>query len=949
MPFYERNLQALLSQNSFLAARLVAFQGNERFEVFQDPSDTLNVNIVDKKTQAIFYDGIPKDEIVRQVDRFENEFSRYPVLFVYGVANGLFLKLLLQNENHTHTIVIEPELEVLYIAFHLLDFSAEINAGRLYFFLDNEIDFMKAVAIFSDSAIKVFSKTYHLEPNILYYEQVYGDALLECNAKIVRGIQHVVTGLGNDTSDALIGLEWHLANIYKMIETPTLLELIQKAKTTKTAIIISTGPSLSKQLPLLKSIKEHATLLSVDASLPILEKHGIKPDMVFSIERVAETAEFYHRTSREFQEGIICAMSSLSHPALVESINGATLQMSMRPFGYTRYFNLPEYGYIGIGMSAANMAYELAFHAGFDTIILIGQDLAYAPDGGSHSQGHVFGSLKQRKDDVIVQGYGGKENVRTSVIWNMFRNFFENDIQIANDSGTVTVNATEGGARIHGAIELPFAEAIRQYIDQERVKERIVLSKPDSAEVEAKKRFVAEKISFMENYVETTQKRVADLFEKVAECVERLDKMKAKDNLAAVDYDELAVLMGEIDEIKVKFDDPEFVDIFIDAAQALIVHHELEIARIQVRAINNDDDRRMKMIDWIYAHKAWLFALAGIMEAEMIGIKRRGEQSQYVHKAKFGESSEVIIGSFYDYRYEVNEFEIELLIDGESVVNKRLSVAKDQKGFFTVSIPARFYDNQVHGIVVREKHTGIILAGMPEQRILLNDDQPKAAFMESLDDIDTVKVKELYCKDAIGFLAVDENLENEDFVRYIRELSAHFPNAKLKAFYFEKDKISRLQELFEGITVETILLRNFEQFVENVEIYIDGFEMKSSIRVLNNALTQNSPHIHIITYKIPSMPEKVRELDYQSGVQQHLILNNLPLFGYTPEFAKNNNDNIIRMHYNAILEKLDKPLLQDDDLISTVAYFESIKYALKYPEFKAHFNHIRNAVFSLVR
>jgi hypothetical protein len=933
MNTFERNIKSLIKSNSSLGTRLFAIDGNERYEVFQDPNDPLNVNIFDNRNKVIFYEGRPQDEILAQVDRFEEEFSRYPVIFIYGIANALFVKLLLQNINHTHIIVIEPEIELLYIALNLIDFSTEINKKRVHFFENHEIDFVRSVGIFSDPQIKVFCKTYHLEPNISYYEQYYGEVLVQCNANMVRAIHHVVTGLGNDTTDALIGLEWHLANVSKMIETPTLAELIQKMKTTKTAIIISTGPSLAKQLPLLQTIKEHATLLSVDASLPILEKYGIKPDVVFSIERVAETAEFYLRTSPEFQKGIICAMSSLSHPLLVESVNGATMQMSMRPFGYTRYFNRPEYGYVGIGMSAANMAYEAAFHAKFETIILIGQDLAYGSDGKSHSEGHIFGSLKKRQDDISVEAYGGEGSVQTSVIWNMFRNFFENDIYTAAQEGVTTINATEGGARIHGADELTFSETISRYIDTNVVKEPIILTQSTSDSIEEKKRDVEEKIVFMESYVEMMQKKVSTLFEKVALMCGKLDNLRAKENLQKVDYDALAELMQEIDEIKSKFDEDEFVNIFIDVTQALIVHHELEIAQLQVRPIRDDDDRRLKMIDWIYAHKSWLFALAGIMEAELVAIKRRGKDSRFVHEAKLDDSGDSIMGYLYDFSRNDTYFEINLIVDNEIVTCKTIEAVHPQKGSFSFSIPARFYNDQVHDVMVREKHTGIVLSGMPDRRLFLSGNRAKAEFMESFDHIDSEKIKDLYCKNGIGFLAVKENLEDNDFMGYLKELIDSFSTITLIAFEIANEQTIGLDKVFgkQSERVRLIAIKNIDEIAENIEILI--LNRSNSLDLITSTIVQKySDEIFCTEYLKSFRTSKMTQIPVT-------IKNNREIFGINSEQMECWGSSLQELLYSSLMAKIgaDDFVFDKENSLYRLTYFDTIDYVLNYAGFKKNF------------
>ena len=118
-----------------------------------------------------------------------------------------------------------------------------------------------------------------------------------------------------------------------------------------------------------------------------------------------------------------------------------------------------------IGMSAANMAFEAIFHAKFENCILIGQDLAYGSDGETHSDGHLYGTKESRKRATMdVTAYGGEGSVKTTEIWNLFRNFFESDIYYAKQQGMQVINATEGGARIEGSVEMPFAEARNNFV-----------------------------------------------------------------------------------------------------------------------------------------------------------------------------------------------------------------------------------------------------------------------------------------------------------------------------------------------------------------------------------------------------------------------------------------------------------------------------------------------------
>jgi hypothetical protein len=41
-----------------------------------------------------------------------------------------------------------------------------------------------------------------------------------------------------------------------------------------------------------------------------------------------------------------------------------------------------------------------------------------------------------------------------------------------------------------------------------------------------------------------------------------------------------------------------------------------------VRPSNTDNEKKEKIIDWLIAHKEWLFMLAGSINAQIITIKR---------------------------------------------------------------------------------------------------------------------------------------------------------------------------------------------------------------------------------------------------------------------------------------------------------------------------------------
>ncbi|WP_299384444.1 motility associated factor glycosyltransferase family protein [Helicobacter sp. UBA3407] len=622
---FDKNLKALFKVNPLLAAQLQILEPNKKYEVYigQDP---LNINIYDKENKTALYAKEPLVQTLEKMKEFE-PFKLYPFFYFFGFGNGIFYRLLLNENSKTikKLFIFEPELEIIYIALNFADFSAEIAAGKLLIFWTGTISFGELDSYLASEGQWIYSRIYNLHLYNSYYGR-YDKECLNLNSIITRSLGHHVISVGNDSTDALIGLEHHLQNLPEMITTPSMKELISKVKNTNTAVIVSTGPSLYKQLPLLKQYAPYLTIFCVDASFPILTKHGIKPDIVVTLERVEPTADFYKKTPKSAQKNIIFALTSIVHQETSKAITQGIKTYSMRPFGYTRFFDLKEYGYAGIGMSAANMTYELIVHSKFERCIFIGQDLAFAPDGKTHSKDAIFGENESqyKKSDntlekILVPAYGGEGFVETSSVWKMFLNFFEKDIA-ETPYPLEVINATEGGARIEGTKEIPFQEVLESL---PKVKKSLIqLTPPTKAEIAANKKQMEAKVKEFLDYGYKKKKMVEKLFLRVVKMTEELERLNRENKLEKINFTKMDKLLEEIDDVKNFFLEDAFIKVFIDAVQSYIVHQELEFAKIVVRPVHTLIEKQVKQIDWLYAHKYWLFSLAGGMDAALETAKR---------------------------------------------------------------------------------------------------------------------------------------------------------------------------------------------------------------------------------------------------------------------------------------------------------------------------------------
>ncbi|EOX8238891.1 flagellin modification protein PseD, partial [Campylobacter jejuni] len=456
---FNKNIEAL--SNLFLKESLKEIKSS-KFELILG-KDNLDINLKDTSDNTFLYENVI-DELNSMLNTYNDKYLLYPVLYFYGFGNGILFKALLQNKNHQHIVVFEKDIEIIWIMFHILDFSHELQSARLMILQTSSLDIELFSNFCSSKPFFQFSRIYFLELMSHYYERFHED-ILGLNKKLAENFKNIILRNGNDPLDALQGIEQFVYNLPQMITHPSYKELLSKRKNlSDTAIIVSTGPSLTKQLPLLKKYASKATIFCADSSYPILAKHGIKPDYVLSLERIPLTSEFFNNDFGEFDKDILFVLKSYVHPHTTKYLqkNNRNFMLVSTYASFINYLKLDDFGYFNMGFSVANMNFLLAIHLKHKNIVLIGQDLAYAKDGLSHTKDYSNldkheGHFQRDKNKYTTQAYGDNGKVESSFVWTLFRHNFEQDVANAKKNYYITTyNCTEGGARIEGTIEKPF-------------------------------------------------------------------------------------------------------------------------------------------------------------------------------------------------------------------------------------------------------------------------------------------------------------------------------------------------------------------------------------------------------------------------------------------------------------------------------------------------------------
>ncbi|EAJ3066905.1 motility associated factor glycosyltransferase family protein, partial [Campylobacter jejuni] len=459
-----KNIQALLSGvNEPLGNKLLNFIQNKTCSRFNIDE---NLNIYDKIHNVFMYENL-EEEINFFYQSILEKTPRYPFVCIYGIGNALLIKNLAKH--YKHLFVFESEIELFILALSMIDLSEELCSGKIYLVdIEEERADIQLLILFDMKDMFEYLSLYEMFVNNVYYKKFYEDIWHRADNLCEKNIEVVIRNLIGNFQIALPTYSHLLQNIPSMLESIPFQRILSERKNKfDNAIVVSAGPSLAKQLPLLKAYQDKAVIFCADGALSMLEKEGVVPDYILNIDFEDLPLRFFQNKENKTSLNVL---SCATHPSLVHFLDNKSVVLRDDPL-YQR-FNLNDFGYIDTGTHVSHFSYTLALALGFKNIIMIGQDLAFDEEGNSHSKGFVLG---ERIDHTLnmptlkIPAYAGKGEVLTHTTWNDYRIKLEY-LFACNDQKAKFYNATEGGARINFTEELSFKECCEKLLTKEKPK-----------------------------------------------------------------------------------------------------------------------------------------------------------------------------------------------------------------------------------------------------------------------------------------------------------------------------------------------------------------------------------------------------------------------------------------------------------------------------------------------
>jgi len=232
-------------------------------------------------------------------------------------------------------------------------------------------------------------------------------------------------------------------------------------------IVVGAGPSLDKNIRFLHRAQNKSVIISCDAALKPLMEQGIVPDIVVCLDPQEEISRFLINVP---QREIILVVPSIVHPHVLELWENNILFFNKFAPDIPALVEIqkkaPHLGILTPGGTVLSVTYDLAFQAGANPIVFVGQDLSY-PKKKSHSHGSDAAGkglkfmMDKLKNELVLETDINGQSLRTLKSMAVSKQWFHWAFTtLKRDNPLMVVNSSEAGILTDHCSLQPLTETI---------------------------------------------------------------------------------------------------------------------------------------------------------------------------------------------------------------------------------------------------------------------------------------------------------------------------------------------------------------------------------------------------------------------------------------------------------------------------------------------------------
>ena len=469
---YNRNIAALNRNNPEATKTAVIDWDTSHIKLVRDrwsEIDSLNLMIGQSTTgdkQSVEKSLYTKEPIEAARKAIENiDFKEEVIVVLFGFAMGYLPVEILKKLGSGHVLMVIERDEALFksVLKHI-NFKDFFEDKRVHIVLGEDKNALNVLLSRHSNkyllAGRLFALKHH--PSYALHPEWYNDIAehIKDRLKVVQINRNTMMGLGFHMMNNI------LENMPLICDMPGVNKLKGLFKGVP-AIIVSAGPSLEKNVELLKQVKGKAIIIACDTVIRLLLPNGIMPDLIVTADPLEATYRKFRDLPMDKDSNLICHPNN--YPDIISTFAGKRFLIGGRTNIYnwlSRYWG--EKGSIDMASQCvAHMAFNLARVMGSEPIIFLGQDLCYY-DRKRQAANLVKGAPWEHKE---LKGVVGRKDilgndVETSLLFESFKVLFDD---VVPKLKIRCINATEGGLGVKGTEIMTLKDVIDDVIPSEPV------------------------------------------------------------------------------------------------------------------------------------------------------------------------------------------------------------------------------------------------------------------------------------------------------------------------------------------------------------------------------------------------------------------------------------------------------------------------------------------------
>ncbi|MFS0872186.1 motility associated factor glycosyltransferase family protein [Paenibacillus xylanilyticus] len=488
-----------------------------------------------------FSEPIERDE--EWLDAIENLVDDEKVIFVYGFERGLGIADLLEQYPDRWFIVHEPNTELFQRGLNDYDITLVLQHPNLHWLSVGEDQLPLLFNILSsymqDRLVFIAARKYLLD-EIDHLRKIKDDFE-----------EYRISHLTNKFTEDRFSREWtqnYLNHLVDAVTVPNIEQLAGRLKNIKTAVVVSSGPSLEDDISVLKQLCGHALIISAGSSIQALQKHGIDPHISVIMDGHAVNERIF---SNPGTLNSPLFFTSSSYYQISDQKNKGKIYGMLRNDLVSQYMlERKDSDCVIIPTeTVAGTAIQVAVVFGVQQILFVGQDLSF-PDKQYYSSGIEHLSVEARSKQLetalitVPNVQGGFNQTDRSFL--IMKKAIEDLVR--QYSGVEFINTSGRGAVIEGARYVPL-ETMLPVLQKQPIVEKGIVEKLIE-EYESSFPVINDRLLTLYSKIRGVYNEIAELPEQIKKLNSQISDMerysRSKPAKAVKSFEKIGYMWGDI-------------------------------------------------------------------------------------------------------------------------------------------------------------------------------------------------------------------------------------------------------------------------------------------------------------------------------------------------------------------------------------------------------------------